>query len=182
MVLLQNKQQNSFRKLFFATYQLRDQIKWEACFHALSSALTASAFHSWNILVQNTKSCHIFISSGERDQTVQTLPSISDCNWLPQAITQREKGIRGKNGVGRKGLINLSISNMFKVYKQSWFEKLHFQNTVTFRCLFIWLTVKTNIKSHRSTTETAIYLLDPFCIYKLYSGRKKKNLLLQVGP
>lgn len=76
-----------------------------------------------------------------------------------------------------KGLINMSISNMFKVYKQSWFGKLHFQNTVTSIHLFIWLTVKTTIKSHYTTTGTAIYLLGPFNLYQRSDIQKEKKII-----
>lgn len=72
---------------------------------------------------------------------------------------------------------------MFKVYKQNSFGKLNFQNGVTSMCLFIWSTVKTNIKSHCSATQSTIYLLVAFTHIRaqLYLGRKRKNLLCQVN-
>lgn len=83
----------------------------------------------------------------------------------------RKKSDAGRKDVGRKS----SDFDMFKVYKQSSFGKLNFQNGVTSTCLFIWSRVKTNIKYHHLATQSAIYLLVAFTHIRaqLYLGRKK---------
>lgn len=148
--------------------------------------LAASAFHSWNSLVQhNTTSCHIFISRGGRGHIIcfcQTVASfklyLSLVTVIAAGNNTGKKGPRGKKDVGRKYLINLLISDMFKVNKESWLEKLNFQNAINVSIyLFIWLTLKTN------SSYPPAYLLNLLFIYgvilihiraHLHSERKKK--------
>lgn len=64
----------------------------------------------------------------------------------------------------------MSISNMFKVYK------VDLGNFISIH-LFIWLTAKTTIKSHYTTTGTAIYLLGPFNLYQRSDIQEEKKII-----
>lgn len=142
-------------------------------------------FTAETFLVQhNTTSCHIFVSRGGRGHTIcfcQTFALFKlylACVTVIAAGSNTEKKDQGrkKKGCWQKSLIKLFISDMFKVNKESWLEKLNFQNAINVSiCLFIWLTLKTNSSYPPAYLPNVIYLWVHFSTYQsTFTFRKKK--------